>query len=379
MQVPDQYFDQYKSMGLTDFNATAYGMVENVDENIGRLLKTLEAAGLKENTLIIFTTDNGPNGWRYNGGMKGKKGWVDKGGIRVPLFMRYPKGGLNSGSTIKEIAAHIDLLPTLADLCGLSIPKDLTLDGKSLVPLLNGEKEPWPEREIFTFPIGNHLSPYPGSVRNNTYRMVLERDSTASLFNMLEDPGQSQNIASEQKNIVEDLRQKYFQLFEEVTQLGTEPLPIPLGYAESPNVRFPAPEAKLTGNLNFSYPPGWSNDWVTNWTSQSDQMTWDVEVVAAGDYELSVQYACPETAIGSSFSLNFGENEIAWIIKEAHNPPYLTSPDRVERWEVYEKEWKTIKIGNIALQPGVQKLIVKAQELANAKDVEVKAIWVEKI
>jgi arylsulfatase A-like enzyme len=105
-QVPDKYFDKYKAKGLDDRLAAIYGMVENVDDNIARLLAKLESEGLSENTIIVFMTDNGPNGIRYNGHMKGVKGHVDEGGVRVPAIIKWP-GKIEAGKVIKSLAAHM--------------------------------------------------------------------------------------------------------------------------------------------------------------------------------------------------------------------------------------------------------------------------------
>src|SRR4030095_1574895 len=144
-QVPERYFSKYKRRGLDAKTAAIYGMVENIDDNVGRILKQLEAARLTDRTIVPFLTDNGPNGERYNGGMKGIKGSVHEGGVRVPLFIRWP-GRIRPGTTVENIAAHIDLFPTLLELCGLSEPRTLSLDGISLVPLLEGKSDGWPER-----------------------------------------------------------------------------------------------------------------------------------------------------------------------------------------------------------------------------------------
>ncbi|EKB47707.1 sulfatase-like hydrolase/transferase [Cecembia lonarensis] len=89
-QVPDQYFDKYMAKGLNDIDASVYGMVENIDDNLGRLMEFLDQSGKLEQTIVIFMTDNGPNGIRYNGGMKGKKADLDEGGVRVPFFLKVP-------------------------------------------------------------------------------------------------------------------------------------------------------------------------------------------------------------------------------------------------------------------------------------------------
>ncbi|MQY63441.1 MAG: sulfatase-like hydrolase/transferase, partial [Calditrichaeota bacterium] len=111
-QVPDRYFDKYKAKGLDDETACSYAMTECLDDNIGRLLGQLDELNLAGDTIVLFLTDNGPNTDRYNGGMKGRKGSVNEGGVRVPLFIRWP-GHIRPGTYVKPIAAHIDLLPTL--------------------------------------------------------------------------------------------------------------------------------------------------------------------------------------------------------------------------------------------------------------------------
>ncbi len=137
-QVDDKYFNKFKSKGVNDMDAAIYGMVENVDENIGRVLQKLEALKLTGNTIVVFLTDNGPNSARYNGNMKGKKGAVDEGGVRVPLFIRWP-AKIKGETVVNQLAAHIDLLPTLVELSGITPTRSLPWDGKSLVPLLQGK------------------------------------------------------------------------------------------------------------------------------------------------------------------------------------------------------------------------------------------------
>ena len=115
-------------------------MVENIDENVGRLLEKLDELALADQTIVVFLSDNGPEGpegSRYNAGMRGMKGTVHEGGMRVPLFIRWP-GRLQKGKLVKPIAAHVDMLPTIADLCGVKLLNTKPLDGRSLVPLITG-------------------------------------------------------------------------------------------------------------------------------------------------------------------------------------------------------------------------------------------------
>ena len=200
-QVPDKYFGKYKARGFDDMTACAYGMCENLDDNIGRLLSKLDDLGLAGDTIVLFLTDNGPNSDRYNGGMKGRKGSAHEGGIRVPLFIRWP-GHINPGTAVRQIAAHIDLLPTLVELCRLPMPRTLPLDGINLAPLLKGETANWPDRMIFT-----HKGPS-GSVRTERWRAV-GTGKIWELYDMIADPGQKRNVAKQYMQLVKELRAAY--------------------------------------------------------------------------------------------------------------------------------------------------------------------------
>lgn len=184
MQVPDRFFDKFKDAPLAmrhrepdredlEMTRAALAMCENIDENVGRLLKKLEELKLEDNTIVLYFCDNGPNSWRWNGGMKGRKASTDEGGVRSPLFIRWPEK-IAAGRKIPTIAAAIDLLPTLAELCDVPLIGDKPLDGISLAPLLLGEAEELEDRMIFSHWAGRV------SVRTQRYRL----DHTGKLFDM---------------------------------------------------------------------------------------------------------------------------------------------------------------------------------------------------
>ncbi|NBU42109.1 MAG: hypothetical protein EBS51_15190, partial [Planctomycetia bacterium] len=133
--------------------AAFYGMIENIDSNVGRLLRQLDDWGIADDTLVVFTTDNGTAAGHgvFNDGMKGAKGTPHRGGTRVPSFWRWP-GTLPAGVDVPAVAAHIDVLPTLCEIAGAAIPADLAprLEGRSLVPLLRDSSAPWPDRPLVT-------------------------------------------------------------------------------------------------------------------------------------------------------------------------------------------------------------------------------------
>mgnify|MGYP006247026833 FL=1 len=163
MQVPDRWWNKFKDKKLEDMMRhrspqkedrlhllAALAMCENIDWNVGRLLKELKRLKIKDNTIVAFFHDNGPNGNRWNGDMEGRKGSTEEGGTRSPLLIRWPRL-IKPGIQITEIASARDLLPTFLDLAGIEEPAPLRLDGKSLKPLLLGSEEEWKPRKLVSY------------------------------------------------------------------------------------------------------------------------------------------------------------------------------------------------------------------------------------
>ena len=377
-QVPDKYFDKYKALGLTDKNASVYGMVENIDDNVGRLMQTLEDQDILENTIVIYLTDNGPNGHRYNGGMRGVKGHVHEGGVRVPCFMSW-KDHLPAGKVIPQIAAHLDLLPTLLELSNIPLPSTLQLDGKSLVPLLKDNPTSWPDRKLFSIQNDGKFQARRASVWTQNHRLVIDRDGNISLFDMKVDPSQKVDIKDQNPLLAENLKQDILNWFEEVTKDGIEPSMAEIGHPESPTTILPAPEAKLEGKLKFQGGMGWANDYITDWTKKGDKAIWKVETVQTGGYEIVLQYNCSKDFLNAKTTLNINDQPYDFtIVKEAEND-FFRSPDRVVRGEVYEKEWAKQSLGSFLLQPIKQTISIELAEDQPNGWLEVKGLEINLI
>ena len=193
-------------------NAAFYGMITNIDENMGRLMEKLKAIGLEKETILIFMTDNGTSagirkGSGFNAGMRGTKGSEYDGGHRVPCFIRWPGGGLEGGRDVGRLTAHIDMLPTLISLCGLKKPQGVTFDGDSLTDLLNDRDGSWPDRKLF---VHSQRIEYPekwrkSAVMTDRWRLVNGKE----LYDIKVDAGQANNIADKHPKVVEELRQAY--------------------------------------------------------------------------------------------------------------------------------------------------------------------------
>jgi len=193
-------------------NAAFYGMITNIDENMGRLVKKLKALGLEENTILIFLTDNGTaagfrRGLGFNAGMRGTKGSEYDGGHRVPCFIRWPGGGIGGGRDVNQLTAHIDVLPTLIGLCGLAKPRGVKFDGASLVPLLKSDSVRWFDRTLL---VHSQRIEYPekwrkSAVMTERWRLVNGKE----LHDIKADPGQKNNLAEKHPKVVEKLRKAY--------------------------------------------------------------------------------------------------------------------------------------------------------------------------
>ena len=236
--APPQNAKRFKDLGFSERDAGFYGMIENIDENMGRLMTKLDQWGISKNTMLIFMSDNGSVGSMvregsklgtakngqpiegFNAGMKGAKGSSDEGGVRVPFFARWP-GKFASDQAVEKISAHIDLLPTLADIAGIDeLPKG-QVEGRSLVPLLKNPQAKWKDRYLFTqgarWKTGSEPTDHMWkrfAVRNERYRLVENK-----LYDMKKDPSQLVDIADKHPKVVQSMRKGYEKFWKEARPL----------------------------------------------------------------------------------------------------------------------------------------------------------------
>ncbi len=325
LQIADDYVAPYTAMGLDKTTARVYGMITNIDDNVGRLLGRLEALGLEENTIVIFVTDNGPQGSkagvRYNAGMRGAKGTVYEGGIRVPCFVRWP-ARLEAGKVIGRIAAHIDILPTLLDACGVPKPTRVPLDGRSLLPLLLEDNADWPDRTLY---LQWHRGDEPElfracAARTQRYKLVNGKE----LYDMVGDPGEQHDIAADRPDIVAEMRAGYEAWFKDVgSARGYAPPRIHLGTPHENPVT-------LT-RQDWRGAKGWGDNALGYW---------EVHVAGAGDYEVTLRFAELETAGEAHFKL--GNLTLSQPLDAGatsykfRSMPLQTGDARLEAWVIRE-------------------------------------------
>lgn len=260
LQVPEKYYQMYAhidpSLEFEKNNPThlkmseqdkedarkVYGMVTNIDDNIGKLLQKLNDLGIEENTIVIFMTDNGPQQLRYTAGMKGKKGTVYQGGTRVPFFFKYP-ALTKASKSIETMSAHIDVLPTLAELCHVELPKNRIIDGKSLLPLILDKKVDWSERPLFLYWTRKYPELYNNiAIQQSGYKLVGQTDYNASiehfeLYNLQKDPYEQHNIVTENQSIAKKMKNQLDTMYHELIlseNLTSKPLIIMGSAKENP-------------------------------------------------------------------------------------------------------------------------------------------------
>jgi arylsulfatase A-like enzyme len=379
MQVPDKWWDRLKDKPITmqhrdpekedqQFTRAALAMCENIDYNVGRIVDKVERSGLSENTVIIYLSDNGPNSWRWNDGMKGRKASTDEGGVRSPMIMNW-QGKFKPGKSVKQIAAAIDLLPTLADMANIKPRIDKQLDGVSLKPLLLQDNPAWQDRLIFT-----HWS-QKVSVRSQRYRL----DHTNQLFDMQNDPSQTTDITLQKPDVADKLqkaKQKWQQ--EVLSELSRKPnRPITIGYPGYQYTQVPARDGKSSGNIKrSSRHPNCS--YFTNWISTEDEITFDVEALSTGDFEVEIYYTCPAKDVGAVFELSFGEEKVIGKITEPHDPPLIGDQNNRTRMdESYVKDFKPLKIGTIHLKKGKETLKLKALQIPGSQVMDFRLLMLK--
>jgi arylsulfatase A-like enzyme len=267
-----------------DTQARVYAMTENIDQNVGRLMRWLQDRQLTENTLVLFCTDNGRATPGYNAGLRGNKGTVYEGGLRSPLFAYWPSV-LKPGVASERIAAHIDILPTLLEVCGVEQPAELRLDGRSLWPLLKGTANDWTARSLV---FQSHRGDQPVAYHNCAIRTDRWKLLSASgfgqerlppggpqweLFDMHRDPYETTDVAVEHPEVVTKLKTEYDAWFKDVGSTRAD------NYV-APRIVVGSPHEKTTVLTR--------QDWRGAGWAPKDEGHWEIQVAAPAAYDVKV-------------------------------------------------------------------------------------------
>ncbi len=304
--VPQKYIDLYKdNPDIT--NPNFYGMITNLDENLGTFMEKLQDLGVMDNTILIFMTDNGTsagvevdqNGFvtaGYNANMRGMKSWEYSGGHRVPFFIYWKNGKILSNKDVDQVTAYTDVLPTLIDLCGLEGP-DVKYDGQSIKPLLTGDENQWPERIIIT---DTQREDVPMkwkkcAVMTDQWHAINGKE----LYDMDHDPGQTTDVADQHPEIMEKLRSAYESWWADISVDFDDYCEIII------NTEKEKPVCIRAHDWHSSVLPPWNQDHIR--TGLKRNGFWVVDVAEAGTYEFALRRWPIETGLPLNASLPEGE------------------------------------------------------------------------
>ncbi len=389
--VPPEDWNRFKDKPITqtatnaqaeklDETRCAQAMLENQDRNVGRILAKLKELNLENDTIVVYFSDNGPNGNRWTGGMKGTKASTDEGGVRSPLFIRWP-GKIAAGSQVKPIAGAIDLSPTLHGLASVKRIGDNPLDGRDLAPLLRtGLDADWAPRYIFNSWANNV------SVRTQTHRL----DNAGNLFDMIADPGQTTPIQTKQPELAKELITAVTDWRKELGIAttaaskgkgkggpgnGVDPRPLAIGYREFPITMLPARDGEPRGEMRRSGRAP-NSSYFVNWTKAEDSAVWNIEVVTAGTYIVTLDYTCPAADVGSKLELSFEGTLLKGKVTEAWDPPLLADQDVVPRGtgESVMKVFRSMTLGEVRLEPGKGELKLRATDIPGKSVMELRRV-----
>jgi len=360
-QAPERFKDLYRDVDAPEQVRTFWAMISNIDHNLGVLMERLAETGMLDHTILVFMSDNGtamghygwpggelPEDWAktFNAGMRGSKGFHYDGGHRVPCFIYYPPAGIEGGRSLEPITAHIDLMPTLMELCGIPVPDEVELDGISLVPLLKGRADSWPDRTIF---LQNQRVIDPVKWRNTAvmtdrWRLVDDRE----LYDIRLDPGQRRNVIEEHPDVARLLRREYDRWWEEIRQRFHETTPLYIGTARQNPVQLNAHDWM---NPNERQIP-WNQPHVE--ARPLSNGPWQIRVARGGRYVFTLRERpeiaeFPLTAVQARLRIGSGVDETkavpagaAGVRFEVDLPPgdtemqtWLIEPDGTSRGAYY--------------------------------------------
>jgi arylsulfatase A-like enzyme len=358
-----------------DETRCALAMIENQDDNVGRILKKLDQLTLTQNTIVIFFSDNGPNTHRWNNGFKGKKGDVDDGGVRSAFAVRWPDR-IQAGRTIDDLSGAVDLMPTLLAAAGITPPinDNKPLDGKNLA-------ERWTDPQ--TRPKSRQLISH-WAKKTAIREDDLLLDANGALFNLTADPAQEHDIASAHPttalrlaSAVQAWRQEcgLHHLPARGAGGNIDPRPFTVGYREFPVTILPARDGTPTNGLRRSSNAP-NSSYFTGWTSTACEAVWLVDVHEAGTYHVTADLTCPPSSVPVELSIELNGASLTNTLSEPWDPPLNADQDTLPRpkAESQLKPFRTWKMGTIQLPKGTGTLKLRAQRFNGESAIDLRRL-----
>lgn len=367
----DALIEKYLQRGLPLREARIYAMVERIDRNLDRLLQRLAELDLATNTVVLFMSDNGGVSRGFKAGLRGFKASVFEGGVRTPLFVRWP-GRLPAGATIDAQTSHVDLLPTICDLAGAPLPQDRPIDGRSLLPLLEAGRGDATQRYVYH--TWNRYFPNPDerwAISDGRWKL-LRQGGKVALFDLQADPGETRSVAERHPERVRELRAEFVRWFEEVTDgQDYRPIRIPVGDPREPRVEIQPSWATPEGETIEYVFRAYDWDTVEGWRQPGESAAWQLDVQRAGQYELAISYGCAGPQAGGVLRLTA---ERPGADDDAATSLDFT-PERTSAADVFI----TRKLGVLDLQQGHAELKAKVLEGRGGELIRLNRIWLARL
>ena len=295
--VPEDWYNYYKEKDLgkknfkqdkghpivgkdnNDRTARIYAMVSNIDDNVGKVFKALDKLKITKETIVIYMSDNGPDGFRYVGGFKGKKSMSTEGGLRSPIWLHWPEK-FKAGGKSDLLTAHIDLMPTIAELTGAEMKNDRKIDGRSILPTLTGKTQTWNDRKII---LQNHRGTQPqrfinSAVVSQNWKMETDLKGNMALFDMKNDPYATKNVVDSTPEVKKQMVDYYDSWLKELDSEYPNmwsPLLIKVGTEHEPDTFLTRQEMRIGDNAN--------------WSKHNANGEWHLEVTKTADYGIRFQ------------------------------------------------------------------------------------------
>lgn len=380
MQVPDEYFNRMQGRPLKmkhqgrpaekedeAMTIAALAMVENIDDNVGRILNLLESEKLIDNTIIVYFNDNGPNSFRWNGGMKGKKGSVDDGGTRSPCLIQWPQK-IPAGLRTQQLSGAIDLTPTLCSLAGIEIDRS-SLDGLDLSSQLLATQQPIIKRQLFTH--------WAGKIALREGEFLLDQEG--KLFDLIQDPAQKAVVNERYPDVVGSMKEAVLLWEQEVVAPAkVDARPFTVGDLRAKRTELPARDAVAKGPTIKRSAAAPNCSYFTSWQSLEDEVRWNIEILDEGEFEILMQYNAPPECVGSVIEVTYGELVLQVEIDKPFSAvAYGAEKDRVKRQgESLMKPFLTMSLGKCRLKKSSGDLRLKLKEIKGSSGLEVQGLEV---
>lgn len=310
----DKLIEKYLQRGVPLRDSRIYAMCEIIDRNVGRLLKKLDASKISRETVVVFLTDNGGVSKHFKAGLKGNKASVYEGGVRSPLFVRWPRQF--APRRVQLMASHVDLMPTFCELAGAPMLTDRVIDGKSLLPILRGTSSNAAHKYVYhTWHRYHPNSRSRWAISGERYKLGANGGTGNDnppmfLYDLKADPGETRNILKQQPEVAKHLRGEFLRWFDDVTK-GREyrAIRIPVGHPGDAETELQASWANLKGeSITYTF-RGYDWDTIDSWTTVGESATWRLDVKQAGEYAVVV-HTGGRTESGTVLRITCGKSKL---------------------------------------------------------------------